>query len=313
MKPPPPPLPDKWRVPPALESEPLRRKPQAAPPPGPRFEEEILATLSSERARRDIQFDIDLFEALNEEYSSKPLVAAPQTYEPSSLTERSRTRLSAVHQSIDLMDKRVLEIGCGHGFEVWMIAHNFSSEAHGIDVREYSAWEHLADERTHYHQADLCVDNPFSPDFFDRILSFVVWEHISHPYRMLEEAHRVLKPGGLMWLRANLYRGAMASHRYREVYFPWPHLLFSDEVFEEFYRRRGKMNVRAAWVNKLTWPHYEAYFERIGFKIRMVRFSGAPFDEEFYTRFEDVLGRYPRSDLERDFFTAVIEKPAENS
>ena len=25
-----------------------------------------------------------------------------------------------------------------------------------------------------------------------------------------------------------------ASHRYREVFFPWPHLLFADEVFEEF-------------------------------------------------------------------------------
>ncbi len=35
-------------------------------------------------------------------------------------------------------------------------------------------------------------------------------------------------------------------------------------------------------------------------------------DEEFYRRFEDVLGRIPRWDLERDFFTAVLEKPGRN-
>ena len=35
--------------------------------------------------------------------------------------------------------------------------------------------------------------------------------------------------GGLAWIKAN--RGPKASHRYRWVNFPWPHLLFTDEVF----------------------------------------------------------------------------------
>ncbi len=39
------------------------------------------------------------------------------------------------------------------------------------------------------------------------------------------------------------------------------------------------------------------------------RFDIYPLDEAFYGRFEDVLGRYPRVDLERGFFTAVLEKP----
>ncbi|MGI8881578.1 MAG: hypothetical protein ACR2KJ_13945 [Jatrophihabitans sp.] len=33
-------------------------------------------------------------------------------------------------------------------------------------------------------------------------------------------------------------------------------------------------------------------------------------NDEFYRRIEDVLGRIPRTDLERDFFLAVLEKPA---
>ena len=43
---------------------------------------------------------------------------------------------------------------------------------------------------------------------------------------------------------------------------------------------------------------------------RSLRFREAPLDEPFYARFSDILGRYPRWDLERDFFDVVLEKPS---
>jgi len=153
------------------------------------------------------------------------------------------------------------------------------------------------------------VDRPFPGASFDRIVSFSVFEHVGHPYASAAELFRVLRPGGLAWISANLYRGPMASHRYREVYFPWPHILFGDDIFREFYRRRGKPGQTAAWVNRLSWLDYEAMFRRIGFRLRSLRFSERPIDDAFYTRFEGVLGRYPRWDLERDFFHVVLEKP----
>jgi hypothetical protein len=39
-----------------------------------------------------------------------------------------------------------------------------------------------------------------------------------------------------------------------------------------------------------------------------LNFDVVPIDEPFYRRFEDLLGRYPRSDLEKDFFTVVLRK-----
>jgi hypothetical protein len=102
----------------------------------------------------------------------------------------------------------------------------------------------------------------------------------------------------------------MASHRYREIYFPWPHHLFSDDVIAEWDAKNGRGPEGSAWVNKLTWNHYERYIHDIGFRLRALSFTKADWDEEFYQRFEDVLGRVPRWDLERDFFTAVLEKPA---
>ena len=46
-----------------------------------------------------------------------------------------------------------------------------------------------------------------------------------------------------------------------------------------------------------------------GFTIEMVNFTERPLDEEFYKRFEDVLGRYPKWDLTKEFFVAVLRKP----
>jgi hypothetical protein len=103
----------------------------------------------------------------------------------------------------------------------------------------------------------------------------------------------------------------MASHRYREVFFPWPHLLFTDDVFREFYARKGLPPAGPSWVNRLTWAEYEGLFRRVGFRLRSMRFTERPLDEAFYERFEGVLGRYPRWDLTKDFFHVVAEKPAQ--
>lgn len=255
--------------------------------------------------------DIELFEALNREYADRPLVPDPlkPTYDDEAMTERAGGRLASVHATVDLRGKRVLEFGCGGGFEVWLMAHHFGADAWGVDVVERVAWKTLAGERTHLVLADLAVDQPFPENHFDRVVSFYVFEHVAHPHAALAEIFRVLKPGGLAWIAANLHRGPMASHRYREINFPFPHLLFTDDVFREFYRRRDMPETEAAWVNRLTWAEYEDHFARIGFRVRGTTFRETPLDEAFYARFESVLGRYPRTDLQRDFFRVVLEKP----
>ncbi|HVL32718.1 MAG TPA: class I SAM-dependent methyltransferase, partial [Actinomycetota bacterium] len=218
-------------------------------------------------------------------------------------------RLASIHDSIGLANNRVLEFGCGAGYEVWYLANHMDADAYGIDVVHRKAWDALQGPRVHYECEDITQKNPFPEDFFDRIISFSVFEHVGHPYAALTELYKSMKPGALAWISANLYRSSVASHMYRDVYFPYPHLLFSDDVFKEFYRRRGEKPRGASWVNKLTWEQYQNHFDRIGFNVKMLRFSERELDEEFYKRFEDVLGRYPKWDLTKDFFNVVLEKP----
>jgi SAM-dependent methyltransferase len=253
--------------------------------------------------------DLALLEALNEEYRSKPLVPEPPANDQSSREDRARQRILGVHREIDLADKRTLELGCGVGVEVWYVSHHLGADAWGVDVCERRAWSDLADERTHYVLADLATDRPFEADFFDRVYSFAVFEHVVHPWALLSELHRIMKPGGLAHINANLHRGPKASHIYRELYFPFPHLLFSDDVIREFRMKHHGIDAGASWVNRLSWAQYEDYFREVGFEIRSLRFRETPLDEAFYQRFSHILGRYPRWDLTRDFFDVVVEKP----
>jgi SAM-dependent methyltransferase len=257
-----------------------------------------------------VLFDIELFEALNAEYDNNRLVPEPPLYDEETLLARSMERMLNVHRTIDLADKRVLQFGCGHGYEVWCLTHAFGAEAWGIDILEREPWAALTDDRTRFTRADMTVERVFEDAFFDRIVSINVFEHVARPVEGLEALYRVLRPGGFAWISANLYRGALASHRYRDVHFPWPHLLFDDTVFAEHSRRVGMPPEGAAWVNRMVWEQYEVAIRAAGFRIRRLRFRERPVDEAFYARFEGILGRYPRADLRRDFFEVILERPS---
>ncbi len=296
---------------------PRRYVPRSAPrevgehwPTPPRIDDGFAAVRTIyDTGDRPRAMDLALLESLNEEYRSHPLVPEPLRYDDTSREERARRRLLDAHRTIDLGGKRVLELGCGTGEGVWYLSHAFGADAWGVDVVERRAWQALSDERTHFLFADLATDRSFEPAFFDRVISFTVLEHVVHPWSLLSELFRIMKPGALAYVSANLHRGPRASHVYREIFFPFPHLLFSDDVTREFRAKHHGHDEGNAWVNHLTWAQYEDYFREIGFVIRALRFRDTPLDEELYERFADILGRYPRWDLTKDFFHVVLEKP----
>lgn len=294
--------------PPLPKVEPLSKDHVWAEPP-PIETGQVLRSIYNTRGQPE-RFDVDLLEELNAEYASKPIVSKPRSYSSEAMFEAAKRRVRWAHNHVDLREKTVLEIGCGNGVETWTIANNLGADAHGVDVMEFESWYILAGDRCHFTFADLTLENPFPENTFDRIVSYTVWEHVLHPHALLEETYKILKPGGLQWLRANLYAGPKASHRYRDIYFPWPHLLFTDEVVRDWDVKHGRSPKGLSWVNRLTMHHYRAYFADIGFKLRRLDTQRTDLDEDFYYRFEDVLGRFPQTDLTTDFFLAVLEKPA---
>jgi len=256
-----------------------------------------------------MKYDLELFLELNKLYESKPIVPAPRSLKPASLPAQGEKSAKRLMEMSDLTNKRILEVGCGRGHIASALARLTNSKVTGIDIRNYKEWDLWTEDNVEYIICDITQDDFSSLGKFDFIYSNSVLEHVKHPYSMLKSIYSLLKPGALAHVCANLYRGPQASHRYREVFFPWPHLLFEDSVFEEFYTSLGRRAMGPSWVNRLSVADYLRYFEIIGFQITEKRFWESPIDEEFYNRFEDKLSRYPRFDLEKNFLLATLQRP----
>lgn len=276
-----------------------------------------------------MRYDIDLFSKLNEEYSNKPLVPAPPKYNEVALSERAKRRAIYINRQVPAGGKRVLEIGCGRGEVCRSLNSEYGIEVIGVDVVKYPQWD-VQQKGVTLIKTDLTDENPVDLGSFDLIYSNSVWEHLWHPYKMLERAFAVLKPGGHLVLSANLYRGPKASHRYAMIFFPWPHLLFTDEVFDEYYQKHIKKSLSGetlngeitnvdfkrqgklwgpSWINQLSISDYLNYFNILKFEVLSVKYSITQLDEAFLKRFADKLERFPRYDLERDFIHVTLKKP----
>jgi SAM-dependent methyltransferase len=248
----------------------------------------------------------DILSELKTAYADRPVVPSPAGPEKENRLLRAQKEAEGIDKIVGLRNQRVLEVGCGEGELSYELAKNYNAIVTGIDVRDLQGWKTLDHPNLRLLKHDLTRDpSIWYPNAFTRIISRAVWEHIRHPYAALKRCQELLEPDGKMYLYANQYRSAIASHLYRQIPFPWPHLLFSPETIASWL---GVKQVGwAFWVNKLTYSHYLLYFKKLGFHITYERLSKRPIDREFYRKFEEKLGLYPDFDLELDFFEVVLE------
>lgn len=225
------------------------------------------------------------------------------------MAERARSRVQRIVRQLDLEPGlRVLEVGCGRGHLSRQLANEVGVDAVGLDIHAYPEWADIEGPGVRLVAGDIA--EPLGLDgTIDRIFSFSVWEHLEHPAASLEQAFALLRPGGTMFLQAQLLYGPKASHRYREVYFPWPHLLFTPDVFEQFYESIDLPPMRPAFVNAWSALHYRFHLDRVGFETVWFSCPAPWFDEEFYAEHRAVLSAYPRWDLSHDAVMIRARKP----
>lgn len=104
-----------------------------------------------------------------------------------------------IAQRFDLSAK-VLDIGCGAGFLTNYLAQE-GYEVTGIDLSRSSLKEAQAydrSKRVKYLYADA-YDLPFEEDSFDVVCAMDILEHVEQPARLIQQASRVLRKGGLFF------------------------------------------------------------------------------------------------------------------
>lgn len=257
------------------------------------------------------KFDLKLLEELNEEFKYKPFVKYFPIYDHNNQFIDAGQRLRKLADLLDINSKFVLEVGCGGGYVSRTLVSDYNCKVIGTDIYKSEVIDELGQQDGfEFRKVDLALENPFPEKQFDLIISYVAWEHMKHPFTILKECAKLLKPEGFLYIYANQYRSALASHLYRTIFFPFPHLLFPEEVIIEYCLNNG---VSKDWidafffVNRLTYSHYKEYFRLLNLEITHEKLIKRKLDLEFYDRFKEKLSLYPIFDLELDFFEVILK------
>lgn len=90
---------------------------------------------------------------------------------------------------------RVLDVGCGAGF----LAGHLASEGHRVTGLDLSFGSLLAARGARRRVAADAYRLPFADASFDAVCALDFLEHVTAPHRVIAEAARVLRPGGLFF------------------------------------------------------------------------------------------------------------------
>jgi len=140
--------------------------------------------------------------------------------------------------------RRILEAGCGTGR--WMaLFREFGNTVFGVD----HSMEQLRFAKARAPEFGLAAADvlsvPFRASTFDAVFSSYVAEHFrAGPGAALREAHRVLKPGGLLFLAvpfAGPWRRLVVHPFMRLVYFLWERVWRRGLHFTEYHFRRREL------------------------------------------------------------------------
>ena len=104
---------------------------------------------------------------------------------------------------VDPADTRLLDIGCSTGILTRHYAEYFGKVV-GIDIDDGAvewARRNRAKENLSYRIADS-MELPFLSGEFDLVTCTHIYEHVPNAQRMVDEIHRVLRPGGLCYFAA---------------------------------------------------------------------------------------------------------------
>ena len=146
--------------------------------------------------------------------------------------------------SVDEMfaGKTVLDIGCGAAGKTLFYASQGVEKIIGLEILEKyrTEAEGLAAKLGLSHLFEfVCGDAaqlPFADNSMDTVVMNDAFEHIPDPQAALQEALRVLKPKGRVYINFPPYYHPFGAHLSDAIGIPWAHMLFSDETLITVYR-----------------------------------------------------------------------------
>jgi len=179
----------------------------------------------------------------------------------------------------EIRNRTVLDFGSGVGMQVIAAVKAGAIGATGIDIRESCAGvaQRLARQEGVSERVSFVIGKSrdlLDSASFDVVLSRDSFEHFDDPEGILDELHRILKPGGKVYITFGpLWYSPYGGHIQFMTRYPWLHLLFSEKTIinvRKLYRSDGARSFAEVegGLNKMTVRRFRGLIKRSKFTVR---------------------------------------------
>jgi len=154
-----------------------------------------------------------------------------------------------------IADRDVADVGCGDGIiDLGLAVKGKPRSLTGYDIRPTDV-EALARSAAIAGAASSLPEQlsfaistpdrvPAEDDSFDVVVTWSVFEHVSHPVRMLTEINRILRPDGVLFLQLwPFFFSEHGGHLWPHYDEPFPHLMREDEAIRSYIRGRSGTDI----------------------------------------------------------------------
>jgi len=221
-----------------------------------------------------IWLEWDVLEELQQKHSFPPVYG----YDPQSFEKRGKQRARKILNLIRTETEKIrsfLELGCNDGM-VSCVLQRMHACTTAIDIRSEGFDDRAVREGVTLLQMDA-TSQAFKDESFDFVFSYNAFEHFAKPKSVLEEAIRVVRTGGYIYLNfAPLYMSPYGLHVYRLITIPYCQFLFPKELLQQFANAKGLSAMPFPDVNGWTledfrklWNQYSHILKRTMYYERL--------------------------------------------
>lgn len=186
--------------------------------------------------------------------------------------------LKTVPDFIDMVrGRRVLDFGCGHGYQSARLARDYGCEVIGLDLPRESNQVHWARLQHDLNLPNLTLTTERPSDPVDVAFSCSSFEHFTDPEEILRIMTRLVRPGGLLVIAfAEPWWSPRGAHMDGFTRLPWVNVWFSEQTVINVRRRfvddgATRYEDVEGGLNRMTVRRFEALMASSGLEIQSLR------------------------------------------